>query len=187
MRRQIHIVFMAACLLLLPATVAVSQSYTYTVGGLVGVGGSLDESDAGFGNPTWQVLFTSDIAEKTYFAARVGGIHWASEDQVAEVVGPSLYYVTLAGEYRETRASFSGGFVEPGVYIGLGFYSLQGQDEDGESLSETAPGLAVGITGDFPLNPKHNFVVRLELAAHYAALEAAQLFGMVHIGVAYRF
>lgn len=166
---------------------ASAQSFTYTIAGLVGIGGSLDETDAGFGNPTWQVTFTSDIAEKTYFAARLGGMHWSSGDQVAEAFGPSLYYVTLAGEYRETRASFSGGFVEPGVYIGLGFYSLDGTDEDGESLSETAPGLAMGLTGDIPLNSKRSLALRLELAAHYAALEAAQLFGMAHIGLSYRF
>ena len=163
------------------------QSYTYTIGGLVGVGGSLDETDAGFGNPAWQITFTSDIAEKTYFAARVGGMHWSGEDQVAEMFGPTLYYVVLAGEYRETRASFSGGFIEPGVYIGLGFYSLEGEDELGESLSESAPGLAIGLTGDIPLNGKRNIVLRTELAAHYAALETAQLFGVVHLGLSYRF
>lgn len=174
-------------LLLLPATAAVAQSYTYTIAGLVGFGGSLDETDAGFGNPAWQLTFTSDIADKTYFAARLGGLHWGSDDQVAEMLGPSLYYVVLAGEYRETRASFSGGFVEPGVYIGLGFYSLDGQDEQGESLSESAPGLAVGLTGDIPLNDRRNLVLRMELAAHYAALETAQLFGMIHLGLSYRF
>lgn len=187
MRRTTLGFLLTAGLLLIPATAVLAQSYTYTVGGLLGIGGSLDETDAGFSNPTWQLLFTSDIAEKTYFAARVGGIHWGSDDQVAEVTGPSLYYVTLAGEYRETRASFSGGFVEPGVYIGLGFYSLDGSDEEGESLSETAPGLAVGVTGDIPLNAKRNLVMRMELAGHYAALGAAQLFGTVHLGLSYRF
>jgi hypothetical protein len=177
---------MIACLLALPVA-AMAQSYTYTVGGLLGVGGSLDETDAGFGHPAWQVTFTSDIAEKTYFAARLGGVHWGSEDQVAEMFGPALYYVVLAGEYRETRASFSGGFIEPGVYIGLGFYSLQGEDELGESLSENAPGLAIGLTGDIPLNGKRTFVLRTELAAHYAALETAQLFGTIHLGLSYRF
>ena len=172
--------------MLLPVTAALSQSYTYTIAGLVGVGDSLDETDAGFGIPTWQLTFTSDIAEKTYFAARVGGMHWGSDDQLAEAFGPSLYYVVLAGEYRETRASFSGGFVEPGVYLGIGYYSLDGQDENGQSLSEGAPGLAVGITGDIPLNQRRNFVLRTELAAHYAALEVAQLFGKIHVGLSYR-
>ena len=187
MRREIRLVALTAALLLVSASAARSQAYTYAIAGLVGVGGSLDETDAGFGNPTWQLTFTSDIAEKTYFAARVGGVHWGSQDLVAEVIGPSLYYVTVAGEYRETRASFSGGFVTPGVYLGLGFYSLDGTDEDGKSLSETAPGLAVGLTGDIPLNSSRNLTLRMEFAAHYAALEAAQLFGMIHLGLSYHF
>jgi len=174
-------------LLLLPVTAAVAQTYTYSIAGLVGIGGFLDETDAGFGNPAWQLTFTSDIAEKTYFAARLGGIHWGSEDQVAEVTGPSLLYVTVAGEYRETRASFSGGFVDPGVYIGLGFYSMDGTDSEGDSTSSTGPGLAIGLTGDIPMNRKRSLMLRLEFSAHYASLEAAQLFGMAHIGVAYHF
>lgn len=186
-RRPFQTLVLTAGLLLASATAARSQAYTYTIAGLVGVGGSLDETDAGFGNPAWQLTFTSDIADKTYFAARVGGVHWGSGDQVAEAIGPSLYYVTLAGEYRETRASFSNGFVEPGVYLGLGFYSLDGTDEVGEGLSESAPGLVVGLTGDIRLNSKRNLALRIELAGHYAALDAAQLFGMVHIGLAYHF
>lgn len=187
MRRPIHIVLLTAGLLLVPTTAALSQAYTYSIAGLVGVGGSLDETDAGFGKPTWQLTFTSDIAEKTYFAARLGGLHWSSGDQVAEVTSPSLYYVTLAGEYRETRASFSGGFVVPAVYVGLGFYSFDGTDVDGESFSETAPGLAAGLVGNMPLNSKRNLSLRLELAGHYAALNTAQLFGMVHLGLSYHF
>lgn len=187
MRRSIQVLIFSAALLLVPAASVLAQGYTYAIAGLLGVGGSLDESDAGIGNPAWQVTFTSDIAEKTLFAARLGGVHWGSEDRVAEAIGPSLYYVVLAGEYRETRASFSGGFVEPGVYLGLGFYSLDGTDDEGESISETAPGLAVGLTGDIPLNSKRNLTLRLELAGHYAALETAQLFGMIHLGLSYRF
>jgi len=186
-RRPIQILLLTVGLLLAPTAVTLAQPYTYALAGLVGVGGSFDETDAGFGNPTWQLTFTSDIGEKTFFAARVGGIHWGSDDHVAEVAGPSLYYVVVAGEYRETRDSFSGGFVEPGVYLGLGFYSLDGTNIEGESVSESAPGLAVGLTGDVPLNSKRNFTLRLEIAGHYAALEAAQLFGMVHLGLSYHF
>ena len=187
MQKAIGVLILFAGLLWLPAAAAFAQSYTYAVAGLIGVGGSFDETDAGFGNPAWQLTFTSDIAEKTLFAARVGGIHWGSEDQVAEVTGPSLLYVTLAGEYREERASFSGGFVEPGVYVGLGFYNLDGNDSEGEGVSENAPGQVVGLTGDILLTSKRNLTLRIELAGHYAALDAAQLFGMVHVGLAYRF
>lgn len=187
MRRALEILILAASILLVPAAAAIAQPYTYSISGLVGVGGSFDETDAGFGNPTWLITFTSDIADKTYFAARLGGVHWGSEDLVADTVGPSLLFVTLAGEYRETRASFSGGFVEPGIYIGLGFYSLDGTDEEGESVSESAPGLAVGLTGDIALNSQRNWNLRMEFSGHYAALDSAQLFGMIHLGLSYRF
>jgi len=187
LRRPIEILLLSAGLLLVPAAAAIAQPYSYSISGLVGVGGSLDETDAGFGKPSWLVTFTSDIADKTYFAARLGGIHWSSEDQVGDTIGPSLLYVTLAGEYRETRASFSGGFVEPGVYIGLGFYSLDGNDEEGAGVSESAPGLVVGLTGDIALNSKRNLAMRIEISGHYAALDSAQLFGMVHLGLSYRF
>ena len=187
MKRQIRILLVAFVLPLAIAAAAEAQAYTYSISGLAGVGGSLDETDAGFGNPSWQLTFTSDIAEKTFFAARLGGIHWGSEDLVGETVGPNLLYVTLAGEYRETRASFSGGFVEPGIYIGLGFYNLDGSDAEGESSSESAPGLAIGLTGDIALNSKRNLALRMEFAAHWAALDSAQLFGMIHLGLSYRF
>ena len=54
MRRIIHLFLLTAGLLLVPATAVLAQAYTYTIGGLVGIGGSLDETDAGFGHPTWQ-------------------------------------------------------------------------------------------------------------------------------------
>ena len=179
--------------MLLPASAALARSYTYAVSGLIGVGGSFDESEAGFGNPAWQLTFTNDIAEKTYFGIRVGGVHWGSEDRVEKAVGPSMFYASLAGEYRETRASFSGGFVEPGVFVGLGYYWMGGDhwlDDAGtqiESFSDNGPGLSIGLTGDVALNQNRNWTMRIELSGHYADLDAANLFGMVHFGLSYRF
>lgn len=180
-------------MILLPGSMLLGQAYTYRVAGMVGAGGSLDESDTGLGNVSWQLLFTSDIAEKTFVALRVGGAHWDSNERVAAAVGPSLYFATVAGEYRETRASFSGGFVEPGVYVGLGYYWMDGDywlDEEGlltEGFSDHGPGVSIGVTGDIALNAKRNWTLRLELAAHYADLDAAQLFGLAHLGVSYHF
>jgi hypothetical protein len=179
--------------MVLPGSVAQGQSFTYGFAGLVGAGGSLDESDAGLGNISWQLLFTSDIAEKTYVAVRVGGVHWDSNERVAEAVGPSLYFASVAGEYRETRASFSGGFVEPGVYLGLGYYWMDGEvwlDEQGlvtQGFSDHGLGVSIGLTGDIALNARRNWTLRIELAGHYADLDAAQLFGLAHIGISYHF
>jgi hypothetical protein len=185
-RRLSEICFVLAGLMLLPAAV-LAGPYTYSISGLVGAGGSLDESDAGLGNPAWQLTFNNELAEQTYFAARVGGLHWDSGEQVAEVFGPSLYYAVLAGEYRETSQSFSGGFVEPGVFIGLGYYWMEGQDAAGQGLNDNGIGAAIGLTGDIALNQRRSWTLRIELAAHYADLDAAQLFGMAHLGVSYRF
>ena len=193
MRRLIWISVLLAVSMLLPASEAVARSYTYAISGLIGVGGSWDESDAGFGNLAWQLTFTNDIAEKTFFAVRLGGMNWGSEDRVAEAVGPSMFYASIAGEYKETRASFSGGFVEPGVFLGLGYYWMGGDrflDDESieiESFSDHGIGLSVGLTGDIALNRNRNWTMRIELSGHYADLDAAQLFGMAHIGLSYRF
>jgi hypothetical protein len=193
LRRLIETCVVLAALTLLPASVSLARSYTYGFAGLIGVGGSLDESDAGLGNPAWQLTFTSDIAEKTYLAVRVGGVYWDSAERVSQAFGPALNYATLAGEYRETRASFSGGFVEPGVFLGIGYYWMGGDywlDEEGletESFSDHGVGATIGLTGDVALNERRNWTLRIELSGHYADLDAAQLFVIAHIGVAYHF
>ena len=187
MRRGLQIGCLVALLAFVGTAASRAQKYSQSFSGLVGVGGSFDETDAGFGNVNWQLGFTNEIAEKTHFAARLGGIHWSSGDLVGEVASPTLLYLTVAGQYWEGNASFSGSFVSPGVYIGLGVYNLDGEDAAGESVSETAPGLAIGLTGDIDLNQKRTISLRLEFAAHYAALDAAQLFGNALVGVAYHF
>jgi len=173
------------CLMGAPGVRAQRFSHIFT--GLVGVGGSLDETEAGYGNPTWQLGFSNEIAEKTRFATRLGGLHWGSEDLVGDIVGPSLLYLTVAGEYAETTESFSGSVVSPGVYIGLGYYYFEGENSEGESVSENGPGLVIGLTGDVDLNRRRSLTLRLEFAAHYAALDAAQIFGQALIGLAYHF
>ena len=186
MRRVSRMSVVLGVFVLLPVAAAAGP-YTYSISGLAGVGGSLDESDAGFGNPAWQLTFANEIAEDTYFTIRAGGIYWGSEDRVAEVVGPSLYYALFAGEYREISQSFSGGFVEPGVFIGLGYYWLDGSDDLDRGVSDDGLGLAIGLTGDIALNQRRTWSLRIEFAAHYADLDASQIFGMAHLGISYRF
>jgi hypothetical protein len=171
------------------ATLAQGQRYTFAASGLLGFGGSVDESDAGYGNLNWQLGFSNNIEERTHFGVRLGGIEWGSGDRVGEVVAPSLLYLTLAGEYRETSGSFSGGFIESGVFIGLGFYRLEGTESDPEarSVDENGIGLALGLTGDLPLNSSRSLALRIELSAHYADLDAAQFFALGQVGLSYRF
>ena len=173
------------CLVISPELRA--QRFPHIFTGLVGVGGSLDETEAGYGNPSWQLGFTNEIAENTRFATRLGGLLWGSEDLVGDVLGPTLLYLTVAGEYAESAESFSGSFVSPGIYIGLGYYYLEGENSEGESVSDSGPGLVIGLTGDIDLNQRRSLSLRVEFAAHYAALDAAQLFGQALIGLAYHF
>lgn len=163
------------------------QAYTFTFGGLLGLGGSFDESDAGYGNFSGQLSFTNTVADNTLVGIRVGGISWGSNDELGPLTGPSLLYATVAGEYKETSGSFSGSFIESGVYIGLGYYKLDGDRTDGGVESDDGFGLTVGVTGDLPVNKRRNLALRIELAGHYADLDAAQLFGTAMIGLAYRY
>lgn len=181
------------CAALLPAMLlgfagaARGQAYTFTATGLLGLGGSIDESDSGFGNFNWQLGFASSLAENTRFGVRLGGLEWGSSDRLGPLGGPSLLYLTLAGEYRESSGSFSGGFMEPGVFLGLGFYRLEGMVSEELEETDESLGLVVGVTGDMHLNSKRTLGLRLELAGHYTNLDSAQLFAVVGVGLAYRF
>lgn len=172
---------------LLMATVAEAQAHTFTTSGLLGFGGSIDENDAGLSNLAWQLGFSNAIDAYTHFGVRVGGIEWDPGDRIGFLTDPSLRYVTLTGEYRESSGSFSGSFVDSGVYLGLGFYQLEASRPSGEKLDETAVGLVFGVSGDMALNQRRSLALRIELSGHYATLDAAQAFGMAQIGLTYRF
>lgn len=163
------------------------QAYTFTFAGLLGVGGSFDETDAGYGNFSGQLSFTNTVADKTLVGIRVGGLNWDSNDELGPLTGPSLLYASVAGEYKETSGSFSGSFIESGVYIGLGYYLLDGDRTDGGTESDEGFGISVGVTGDLPVNERRTLALRIELSGHYADLDAAQLFGTAMIGLAYRY
>ncbi len=167
---------------------AEAQGYTFTVNGLLGVGGSIDETDPGFGNLNWQLGFSNVLEERTHFGIRVGGLEFGSKDRLGDLTNPDLKYITLAGEYRERPAAGSGRFMETGVFLGLGYYQLNGDSiEDGQNESQKSLGLTVGVTGDLPLNRKRNVALRVELQGHWADLEAASLFAMAQVGISYRF
>lgn len=187
MRRLIFLGVLAVVLSVSMAGAARAQVGSFAISGLVGAGGALDESGSGFGNLNWQLGFSNSIEDKTYFGIRLGGLDWGSAAEVDEFTGPSLLYLTLSGEYRETSGSFSGSFIDSGVFLGLGFYRIDGTLADGESASESGPGVGVGLSGDIPLNKKRTLALRIEFSGHYALLDAAQLFALAQIGMSYRF
>ena len=182
---------LAALILVAPFALpraADAQGYTFSVNGLLGIGGSIDESDPGFGNLNWQLGFSNAIEKRTHFGVRVGGIGFGSSSQLGDLTGADLTYVTLAGEYRERAASGSGRFIEGGVFLGLGYFQLKGDSiTEEKSVTEGSLGLTVGVMGDLPLNRKRNLALRMEVQGQWADLDNASLFAVGQVGIAYRF
>lgn len=169
--------------------VATAQGYTFTVNGLLGIGGPIDESDPGFDNLNWQLGFSNAVQTRTHFGIRVGGLSFGSSDRLGDdLTNADLSYVTLVGEYRERPTIGSGRFIESGVYLGLGYFRLKGDSLLAEErVSDSSLGLTVGVTGDLPLNRKRSLALRIEVQGQYADLDAASLFAMAQVGLSYRF
>lgn len=171
-----------AAALAFAAPAAAQELYTFTVGGFAGFGGSID-ADVGDGlDDTGFQLGASMITEpRTRVALRAGRLGLADGDQFESLLDADLSYLTLAGEYRFVESYYS-----PWAYVGLGGYRLQGDDVFGGGDSEdTALGLAVGLTGEFALTRRLDFVV--ELSGHYADFDDASIFAMGHAGLAFHF
>ncbi len=184
-RTQTLVVIVLMGMLLAPVATRAQELYTFTGSLLLGVGGSFDESDAGFGNPSFQLGFSNVIEKRTHVGFRLGYLGFGSNDFLGELKGASIGYLNVAGEYRSAKGSFSGSILESGVYIGLGGYQVSGDTVDGESESGTSIGLVLGLTGDIEITP--SFLVRMELSGHILSSDVARYFGLAQVGVAYRF
>ncbi|MGB5814370.1 MAG: hypothetical protein WBH85_00745 [Thermoanaerobaculia bacterium] len=171
-------------LLVAPAA-GFGQRYDYNVNLLVGLGGSLDENDAGFGNPVLQFGAAIYIESNTQVALRVGSMDWGDNDLLGDLIAPQLTYATVAGEYRDRRGFFSGALFDSALFAGLGVYNLEGIGLDGGAQSQTAIGFTAGTSGDFDVSKR--FAIRLEVSGHYAGLDHAKIFVMLNVGMAYRF
>lgn len=169
-------------LLWVPATASAQELYTYTVGLLGGVGGSTD-ADPGndLGNLGVQLNLSLVTEPRTHLGFRLGQLDLDVDEGFGTLTNAELTYVTVAGEYRTAHT-----FYDSGVYFGLGGYRLQGNSIfGGASQEDTAFGVTLGLTGEFPIT--RSFGVMLELSAHYADLKEAQIFAMGHVGLALHF
>lgn len=165
-----------------------SQDYTFTASGLLGFGGSIDDTGPGFGNLNWQLEFSNAIEKRTHFGVRVGGMSFGSSDELGDLTGADLTYISLAGEYRERPVAGSGRFIESGVFLGLGYFQLKGNSlMEQERVTDSSLGLVVGVTGDLPLNHKRNLALRIEIQGQATDLDGASLFAMAQAGLSYRF
>lgn len=162
--------------------VAAQEHYNYTINLLGGLGGSRDaEPDPGFGNASFQLGASMVVEPRTHLGLRLGRLSLgSSDDALGSLSDARLKYATVAGEYRLRRPLH-----DSGAFVGLGAYRLSGSGPDGFGRSETAPGVTLGFSGEFPLTRWVS--AHAELAGHYAFLDEAQVFGALQVGVAVHF
>ena len=176
-------VLLAGALVLAGAGPAAAQrsQYSFTAALSGSIGGTLDASapDPGVGNTGFQLAFMWETLPKTRVGLRYGQVDF-SDEQIGTLFDPELSYVTIAGEYLYQESYFLSG-----IYIGLGYYSLEGDRLVAGDEDESALGAVLGVSGDFEINER--FSILAELSMHWADLTATQLFGFGHLGVAYRF
>ena len=178
--RRLGTGILLVALLLLPGAARAQEPYTFTVGLLGGLGGSLD-ADPGddLGNTGYQVNLAMITDPRTHVDIRLGNLALDSEESFGSLTDAELSYVTVAGEYR-----FPESYYESGIYAGLGGYRLEGTRAS-KDQSDTALGLAVGVTGEFRIT--RWLAVLVELSGHYADFDEAQFFAMGHGGIAVHF
>jgi hypothetical protein len=169
-------------LAIVPAAYA-QERYTFTLGALGGLGGSLD-ADPGddLGNRGFQLNFGLITDPKTHLMARLGRLDLDTNEGFGRLQGAELDYLTVAGEYRYAQT-----FYESGVYFGLGGYRLTGDlfGQPGAEEEDTSFGVVLGLTGEFELSRRLGVLV--EISGHWADLEEAQTFALAHVGLAFHF
>ena len=195
-----------AVALLFSAPAGAQETYTFTVGALGGIGGSTDaEPGDGLDNGTFQIdlgmvfqpqnhLFarispvrcgSRAFNAKPFHAqdrlfARIGRLGLGDGDRFSDLVDADLTYATIGGEYRYRHS-----YYDSGLYLALGAYRLEGDLPAGGEEDETAVGVALGVTGEFPINGWLG--VQVELSGHYADFDRAQVFAMGHAGLVVHF
>jgi hypothetical protein len=153
------------------------HSFSFSLFG--GVGGSPDVDDAEYGNTTIQAAFGVEMDRGTTVTVRAGRLAVEPDHGFGAFDSADLDYVTVTGDYSFNEPAF-----KSSLFLGLGAYRFDGE-RDGLSVEETVPGLTFGVGADFPLTKQISVV--LELAAHWADLEEAQLFATGLGGLSIKF
>jgi hypothetical protein len=180
MRRRFFLRLSIFALVLVAAVSAAGAQdrYPFRASAFLGLGGAdSDEGGSSFDNDTFQLGFSWKSDDDILVGVRVGELSF--DEGPGGRLGSDLTYATIGGEYL-----FNEGYYVSGVYLGLGWYGL---DEDAlpQFDSDDAVGLALGLTGDFRMTDR--FSILIELSGHYTDLDDADLLGMGHVGVAFRF
>jgi hypothetical protein len=167
--------------LLAPGAAGAQETYTFTVGAFGGLGGSLDaEPGDELDNTGFQLDLGMVIQQANHLVLRLGRLDLDSAERFEDLTAAELTYATIGGEYRYRHT-----FYDSGIYLALGGYRLEGDDDAGRTEDETAIGLALGVTGEFPITRWLGF--QIELSGHYADFDRANLFAMGHAGVVVHF
>jgi hypothetical protein len=157
------------------------ETYTFTLGLLGGVGGALDaDPDPGLGQESFMVEAGMITASRTLIVVRAGRLAIEGEPDFERFSKADLEYINIAGEYRFAQPTY-----DYGLYIGLGYYKMNGDLLIGGDASENDLGIVLGMTGDFDVT-RHLSVVA-EISGHYVFLEDANIFGMANVGLAIHF
>lgn len=180
-QRALGGVVLLAGLLLLPGAARAQERYTFSIAGLGGLGGSIDaEPGDDLGNTGYQLNLSMVTDPRTHVGVRLGQLDLGGNDLFGSLREADLTYVTVGGEYR-----FDETWYDSGVYLALGGYRLEGLAPDLAENRESSIGLAIGLTGEFQVNPWLG--VLLEVSGHYVNFDDAQLFAMGHGGLIIHF
>lgn len=164
-----------------PDRLVAQDDYTFTAGLLGGFGGSFDDSsDSDLDHRAVEAAIGMVTNDRTLTVVRFGQLEFDSDLSVEGLFDAELTFLTIAGEYRFRQPSY-----DYGVYLGLGGYELAGEDLFDGEVDDRGLGLALGFTGDFDLTRRLSVIV--ELSAHYAFLDRADLYGMALGGLAVHF
>lgn len=179
MRRHLTIITWLAILVVTAPAVA---QRNMTVGLFAGVGGSFDaEPDPGLSQPSLQISLAVPMDDEADLVLRVGALDLDDDQGFGGLRDAALQYATVAGEYK-----FQEPFYVSGIFLGLGAYRLDGEPFDAREDDEgTALGLTLGVSGDFVLARRWSLLA--ELSGHWVDFDRAQVFGLAHLGIGYRF
>ena len=145
-----------------------------------GLAGSIDEGDTGFSNPVVQLRFAVETSERGNLGVRLGRMEF---DEVVRgrVEDVTVDYLSVVGEYMFDEPSH-----QSGLYIGLGFFDMDGTRLDGRgTVDEGSMGLVIGALGEFKVADR--WFIYGEGMASYTGLDVAQIFANLQVGVGYRF
>jgi hypothetical protein len=158
------------------------ESYTFTLGLLGGLGGSLDaDPDPGLGQKSFMLAAGMITAPRTLVVVRAGRLAIDGDPAFERFSSAELDYVNISGEYRFAQPTY-----DYGTYIGLGYYRMNGELlVGGGETSESDLGIVLGFTGDFDVT-RHLSVIA-EISGHYVFLDDASIYAMGNIGLAVHF